>query len=93
MPTRLQDRTDVECYQDYKDEYGAEVGRAMVQYGERLKLKVSKWPESEDRLKRLAFAEKVKGKFPSLSWYITQKPAEVRPMNDHTTGKIYHHFV
>ena len=93
VPTRLQDRTDAECYKDYKDEYGAEVGRAMVHYGEKLKEKVSKWPDSKDKEKRLVFSEKVKDKFPSLTWYIMQKPAEVRPINDHTTGEIRHYFV
>ena len=86
MPTRLQDMTDAECYRDFKDEYQAEVGRVMELHGDKLKDKVSRWPESEDKQRRLVFAEEVKTKFPSLSWYIVQKPAEVRPMNDHTTG-------
>ena len=59
----------------------------MVQYGERLTQKVSKWPDSEDKQRRLAFAQKVTARFPSLSWYILQKPAEVRPMHDHSTGE------
>ena len=86
VPTRLQDMTDGECYHDYKDEYEAEVGRVMELHGEKLQDKVRQWPYSEDKQRRLAFAEEVKTKFPSLSWYILQKPAEVRPMHDHTTG-------
>ena len=93
MPTRLQDMTDLECYQDFKDEYEAEVGRVMELHGEKLRDKVSRWPNSEDRQRRLAFALEVKSKFPSLSWYILQKPAEVRPMHDHSTGDSYLHFV
>ena len=59
----------------------------MVQYGERLTQKVSKWPDSEDKQRRLAFAQKVTARFPSLTWYILQKPEEVRPMHDHSTGE------
>ena len=62
----------------------------MVQHGERLKEKVNRWPDSEDKRRRLTFAERVKTKFPSLSWYIRQKPAEVQPMHNHSTGDRYH---
>ena len=90
VPTRLQDRTDAECYTDFKDEYEGEVGRMMVKYGEQLTEKASQRPDTKDKKRRLAFAERIKSKFPSLSWYILQKPAEVCPMNDHSTGEIYH---
>ena len=93
VPTRLQDRTDAECYRDYKDEYEAEVGRLMLQHGESLKEKVSRWPDSEDKRRRFDFAERVPTKFPSLSWYILQKPDEVRPMHNHSTGDKCHDSV
>jgi hypothetical protein len=69
-----------------RDEYKAEISRVMEVHGESLKAKVSQWPDSEDKRRRLAFAEEAKALFPSLSWYILQKPAEVRPMHDHSTG-------
>ena len=76
VPTRLQDRTDAECYKDFKDEYEAEVGRQMVQYGERLTQKVSKCPDSEDKQRRLPFAQKVTARFPSLSYRSQRRSAQ-----------------
>ena len=64
----------------------------MEEYGESLKLKVSSWPDSQDKRCRLEFVEEVKTRFPSLSWYLLQKPAEVIPLHDHTTGNSHNSF-
>ena len=87
VPTRLQDRTDGECYEDFKDECGELVKREMALLSEELKVKVANWPESEDKARRLVWAEETKSRFPGLSWYLLQKPPEVVPMHNHTTGK------
>ena len=86
VPRRLQDKTDGECYEDFKDECGEEIKRQMEAHSEILKEKVARWPESPDKARRLVWAEESKTRFPGLSWYRLQKPAEVVPMHNHTTG-------
>ena len=60
----------------------------MGEYWEQLKTKINKWPDSLEKQKRLAYVDKLTDRFPCLSWYVRQKPAEVRPMSDHTTGEV-----
>ena len=88
VPTRLQDRTDGECYQDFKDECREEVKKEMAILSDKLKKKVANWPESPDKARRLIWADEIKSRFPGMSWYLLQKPAEVVPMHNHTTGEI-----
>ena len=92
VPICLQDMTDAECYEDFKEECKDVIKLAMEEYGDSLKLKVSSWPDSQDKRRRLEFAEEVKTRFPSLSWYLLQKPAEVIPLHDHTTGNSHNSF-
>ena len=43
--------------------------------------------QAVDRARRLEYAERtLPEKFPSLSWWLDQRPAEVKPLHDHTTG-------
>ena len=88
VPTRLQDRTDGKCYEDFQDECGEQVKREMALLSEKLKVKVAKWPDSADKARRLVWAEETKNRFPGLSWYLLQKPPEVVQMHNHTTGVI-----
>ena len=58
----------------------------MKIYSDDLMKKVANWPASLDKQRRLEFAEESQTRFPSQSWYLYQKPEEVIPMHDHTTG-------
>ena len=42
--------------------------------------------ESTDKKRRVVYAQTLSDKFPSLTWYISQRPPETKPLFDHTTG-------
>ena len=86
VPSRLQDLTNSECYEDFKIMYGQKIENVMKKHSEDLLKKVANWPDSPDKQGRLEFAEKTRTRFPSQSWYLLQKLEEVIPMYDHTTG-------
>ena len=49
--------------------------------------KVSKRPDSRDRDYRIELArDRIPDRFPSLSWFLEQRPPEVKACNDHATG-------
>ena len=62
-------------------------------HGNRMLEQVSKQPDSSEEAYRIVLArEKIPNKFPSYSWFLEQKPPEVRLCNDHATGlcKVSH---
>ena len=49
-------------------------------------LKLARRPESEDKAKRSEKLHTLPDCFPGKKWYEQQKPAEVKPLIDHSTG-------
>ena len=86
VPTRWQHLTAEEQYSSFKDECAVNVRVQMQKKAEADGVKVSLWPESEDKTRRLERLEKLPGQFPGRKWYFEQKPEEVKPLVDHTTG-------
>ena len=58
----------------------------MVKVAEEIVRKVTSRKDSIDKQRRLEYAHSLPEKFPSLSWYIRQRPPETKPLCDHTTG-------
>ena len=86
VPTRYQDKTDRECYENFREECGETIKIEMSKVSQELKSKLVNRPESIDKRRRLEYADSLPDKFPSISWYIAQRPEETKPLCDHTTG-------
>ena len=88
IPTRYQHMTAEEQYASFKEECEEKVRVEMVRKATKDSVKVSTWPESADKTRRVERLEKLPGYFPGKKWYSEQKPEEVKPLIDHTTGQI-----
>ena len=87
IPTRYQTMTNQESYDSFKDMCRGEVKQAMQAHANERKRFYENRPDSHDKDYSLWYAtEKLPQLFPSLSWWLSQRPAEVKPMNDHSTG-------
>ena len=86
IPKRYQDRTDSECYEQFKDSCAGKVRREMMKASEEIISKVTGRKDSADKERRLEYARSLPEKFPGLSWFIKQRPPETKPLCDHTTG-------
>ena len=86
VPTRWQHMTAEEQYSSFKEDCEEKVRVEMDKKAATDGVKVSKRPESEDKTRRLERLVEVPGYFPGRKWYSEQKPEEVKPLVDHTTG-------
>ena len=86
VPTRYQDKTDRECYENFREECSEKIKIEMSKVSQELKSKLVNRPETIDKRRRLEYAESLPDKFPSIAWYIAQRPDETKPLCDHTTG-------
>lgn len=86
LPTRYQDKTDKECYLDFKEECEGKVTIEMQKVAAEMIGKLNQRPDTADRKRRLEYAESLSDKFPSLDWYLEQRPKETKPLCNHTTG-------
>ena len=78
--------TDKEAYAAFKEIYEEDVENAMAKNCEEMKEKLNKTSDTKLKEKKMTFIEKKKNRFPSLSWFIEQKPKETKPSSDHCTG-------
>ena len=86
VPTRYQTTTDDEAYLGFKETCADEVSHIMLEYSKEQKEKYGKRQDSADNEYRLKYAESLPEKFPSKSWFIEQRPPEVKMIHDHSTG-------
>ena len=86
LPTRYQDKTDKECYLDFKEECEGKVRIEMMKVSAEMIENLNLRPDTPDRKRRLEYAESLSEKFPSLDWYLEQRPKETKPLCNHTTG-------
>ena len=87
VPTRYQVTTNEEAYLDFKESCSDKVASIMTKHSAELVAKYSKRVDSADKEYRLKYArEKLPQKFPGQSWFLEQRPPEVKMMHDHTTG-------
>ena len=86
QPTRYQDKTDKECYLDFKEECEGKVKIEMKKVAAKMKEKLALRPDTPDRKRRVDYAESLSDKFPGQAWYIEQRPKETKPLCNHTTG-------
>lgn len=86
VPIRYQTLTDKEQYAQFKEDCSESITDIMRSFGEEHSAKISQWPESLDRTRRLSYYSKIHTKFPSIDFYIGRKPEEVKPLHDHTTA-------
>ena len=86
-PSRYQTMTNEETYESFKESCKAEVTAIMVKHSQERMAFYSRRPDSHDKDYRMRHAhESIPNKFPSMSWRLEQRPREVKPMHDHTTG-------
>ena len=86
-PVRYQTMTNEETFESFKDNCSNDVKVAMEKYAQERLAAYRRRPESEDKEYRLKYAKNVlPNKFPSQSWWLEQRPKEVKPMHNHTMG-------
>ena len=89
IPKRLQVCTDNEQYENFRDQFGMEIRNIMKDISEQHLTKLNRKPDSSNKLRLTEYFSNYQEMFPSLSWYLRLKPAEVKQMHDHTTGLCY----
>ena len=89
IPKRLQVCTDNKQYLNFRDQFGMEIRNIMKDISEQNLTKLNRKPDSNNKLRLTKYFSNYQDMFPSLSWYLRLKPAEVKPMHDHTTGLCY----
>ena len=86
-PTRYQTMTNDETYQAFSEGCRLEIKRIMESFARQKVSVYSQQLENKNKQYRLKYAEKsLPDKFPSFSWWMEQRPTEVKPLHDHTTG-------
>ena len=79
--------TNQESYDSFKESCSDKVGELMSAHAQEKRAMYEKRKESADKEYRLRYTEeKLPFIFPGLSWWLQQRPPEVVPMDDHTTG-------
>ena len=87
VPTRFQVTTNEEAFQSFKEQYSDQIEQIMLREAKEQEERLLKRKDSEDKENRLQYVRtKLPKKFPCLSWFIEQRPQEVKLMNDHSTG-------
>ena len=86
VPLRYQDRTDREMYESFKEDCKQKIEVEMAKHAVNMKKKLSDRKDSEDKQRRQDYADSLPQQFPSLDWYVKQRPTETKPLTDHTTG-------
>ena len=79
--------TNEEAHESFKENCREAVRALMEEHSGKMLEKVSKRPDSRDRDYRIELArDRIPDRFPSLSWFLEQRPPEVKACNDHATG-------
>ena len=79
--------TNQESYASFKESCSDKVGELMSAHAQEKRAMYEKRKESADKEYRLRYTEeKLPFFFPGSSWWLQQRPPEVVPMDDHTTG-------
>ena len=86
LPKRYQDRTNAEMYESFKEEYEGKVKLEMIKKANDIRTQLEQRKDSDDKKRRMDYANSLIGVFPSLDWYIRKRPKETKPLTDHTTG-------
>ena len=86
VPTRWQHLSAAEQYANFKEEYKDRVKEEMEKKAQQEMVKLVRRPDSTDKARRIERLTAVPELFPGKKWYEEQKPSEVKPLVDHTTG-------
>ena len=86
IPIIYQTLTDKEAYSAFKEIYVNDVKEAVAADCNLLLEKLESISDTKLKEKKLEFIEKKKSRFPSLSWFLKQKPKETKASSDHCTG-------
>lgn len=86
IPAIYQTLTDKEAYSIFEDMYKAEVNQTMIEECNKLRAEVNLRNDSQLKAKLLAQISKKETRFPSMSWFLQQKPKETKSRSDHCTG-------
>ena len=79
--------TNQESYDSFKESCSDKVDEVMRADALERRAVYEKRKESADKEYRLQYTEeKLAFIFPGISWWLQQRPPEVVPMDDHTTG-------
>ena len=88
VPIRYQMTTNEEAYQAFKEQHEEKVEVIMSREAKAQEETLVKRKESENKEYRLQYVRNIlPKKFPCQSWFVEQRPSEVKFMNDHTTGQ------
>ena len=63
VPTRYQDKTDNECYENFKEDCKEEIKVEMAKEGEKIVKNLEGRPDSDDKQRRLIYAQNLSERF------------------------------
>ena len=86
VPTRYQSLTNNEQYSLFKEDCKDDIENILRKYSIEEIDKLGRRPNSDEKVKRLAYFASLQTKVPSIDWFLNLKPAEVKAMHDHTTA-------
>ena len=78
VPIRYQTTSDMEAYEGFVVMYNDEIRNIMKKHSQTLLDKYSMRHDSDDKKHRLNYATSVASKIPSHSWFLSQRPPEVK---------------
>ena len=85
VPIRYQTTTDKESFEAFRECYQEQVKQLITAKCDLLRPHIERRPDSVDKERGFLYLTEMPNKFPSLDWYIEQKPAEVKLKCDLTT--------
>ena len=86
LPVRYQTLTDKEQYELFKGDCAEPIGEVMKKFSEQSILMVNNWKDNEAKRSRVKYYENLPEKFPKIDYFLDKKPAEIKPLHDHTTA-------
>ena len=86
VPNRLQIVTDDEAYAQFRDNYEDKVRLAMKEHCEKKRQKYRSKSDSKTKTKVIETLHRLENKFPSKSWFLSNKPPQTKANNEHSTG-------
>ena len=86
IPAIYQTVTDKEAYALFEDMYKEEVRKALIRDCDTMRETLRRRSDSQLKQQKLIQLQKKENRFPSLIWFLKQKPKETKVRSDHCTG-------
>ena len=86
IPAIYQTLTDKEAFATFEDIYKQEVTEAIKAEFKIMREKLNNYSDTKLKQRKLEFILKKEERFPSMAWFMHQRPKETKTRSDHCTG-------